>query len=95
MLLPVKTTEKPSFSAKIAAIVLAIAIFFSGFVFFFNNLSANLDHDSIAYSLSIEKNVWSEIYHPHHLLYNYFKWVVYDELKDDVLNLVEIRKRLR
>lgn len=51
------------------------------FVFYTNHLTAVLDHDSISYSQAIEKNSWGDIYHAHHLLYGYFKWVVYDTLK--------------
>jgi len=68
---------------RFIAFVLALSILIAGivFVFYVNNLTAVLDHDSISYSQCIEKNSWGEIYHAHHLLYNYFKWVVYDLLK--------------
>lgn len=65
----------------IFSVCLAIFIAAGAFIFYANNLVATLDHDSISYSLAIEKNSWTEIYHAHHLLYGYFKWVAWDILK--------------
>ena len=65
----------------ILAFVLFLIITCGAFAFYSTHLTAVLDHDSISYSLAIEKDSWTEIYHAHHLLYGYFKWVVWDVLK--------------
>ena len=72
--------EKSTRRLVIAA--LAVCVFATVFLFNVNHLAQKLTYDCISYSRSIEKSVMTEVYHPHHLLYNWFKWVIYEGLKE-------------
>jgi len=71
-------------NVKIVFIIsFSILIFFFSFIFYVNHLTTRFEYDSIEYALQLEEGKLVDIFHPHHLLYNYFKWLIYNLLKNN------------
>ena len=61
--------------------LLSIVVFLVVLNFNMSHLTNVFTYDCINYAKNIEKSNMMEIYSPHHLLYNYLKWEVYNILK--------------
>lgn len=72
---------------KIIFITLIAFFIFIGILNFnVTHLTTRFEFDSISYSMQLEKKNIRDIFHPHHLLYNYFKWLLFNLLKANGYN---------
>jgi hypothetical protein len=65
-----------------AVFLLGLCVFLCVLLFNVNHLTTRLSIDCVNYAKSIENSRMDEVFHPHHLFYNYFKWLVFMELKE-------------
>ncbi|OGF50121.1 MAG: hypothetical protein A2231_08380 [Candidatus Firestonebacteria bacterium RIFOXYA2_FULL_40_8] len=61
--------------------VTALLLFIGIALFYINFRLADYAHDSIVYSMTIEKKIMYAVYHAHHLYYNIYKMLLLDVLK--------------